>query len=514
MYHIKYIIYSYTLISTYNIIGCCCCCNNNQIQDYSKLHKKQSNILSSGNPKALLSKDPQKAITTIREINNIKSPKSKIFVNSLNEESQKNILNSTEDDIENYIILLEKYRGEKNINNIKVEETKSANRCKKITFLDNGNVVFIKKDKGNNKLYIDLLKHLGFCDIEYIFNGDYLLTKEIKDIIELDTNTEIQLENTLAILSQIENFLPFYTILSFLNLTDCGLGRLDNVYLKQENGKQFLKALDISLCKELTDNKSYKEFYDVLKKGTGRDIFFDKYEGVEKTYNQENYENFNKFFVTLCSSTNEIDEILEFTESKNNDNNIELLKEINGGHDFIYRYCDGFGNINHNDQTYDKIKEVYDNKYKDNYDNFIKAIIEYSWNYESNKKKYLQNNIMKKSAIIGYKIEDINGYAKWLNKVIDSQIYKAMKAKIKKHMLIDNNQYIVDRIDKMTNDEKDEIRKYYDKMLDFLILNKENNEYDKSRYIFIVSKIKLIKNNGLFEFLYNNATIQEKLKEL
>lgn len=513
MYYIKYIIHSYILISTHSIIGCCCCCRNNQTQNYSEQHTI-NNQKTSNKIKVLLSEDPLETITIIGEVNKIKSPKSKIFINSLSQESQKNILDSTEDDIENYIILLEKYRGGKDINNIKVEETKSANRCKKITFIDNGDVVFIKKDKGNNKLYIDLLKHLGLCDIEYIFNGDYLLTKEIKDIIVLDTNTEMQLENTLTILSQIENFLPFYTILSFLNLKDCGLGRLDNVSLKQENGNYSLKALDISLDKKLTDDKSYKDFYDVLRRGTKGNTFLDKYKGIEKTYNKKNYENFNKFFVTLYSNSDEIDKILKFTESKNNDNDIKLFKKITFC-DFLYQYCDGFENISKNAQNYDKLKEIYDNKYKGDYDNFIKAIIKYSWNYEVNNKKILQDKIRRKSdEIIGHKIEDINEYSNWLKKVIDSPIFESMKAMIKEHVLISNNQYIVDRINKITNDEKDEIRKYYDKMLDFLILNKGNNEYDKSRYNFIVSKIKLIKNNGLFEFLYNNTTIQEKLKKL
>lgn len=324
----------------------------------------------------------------------------------------------------------------------------------------------------------------------------------------------MQLENTLTILSQIENFLPFYTILSFLNLKDCGLGRLDNVSLKQENGNYSLKALDISLDKKLTDDKSYKDFYDVLRRGTKGNTFLDKYKGIEKTYNKKNYENFNKFFVTLYSNSDEIDKILKFTESKNNDNDIKLFKKITFW-DFLYQYCDGFENISKNAQNYDKLKEIYDNKYKGDYDNFIKAIIKYSWNYEVNNKKILQDKIRRESdEIIGHKIEDINEYSNWLKKVIDSPIFESMKAMIKEHVLISNNQYIVDRINKITNDEKDEIRKYYDKMLDFLILNKGNNEYDKSRYNFIVSKIKLIKNNGLFEFLYNNATIQEKLKKL
>lgn len=327
MYYIKYIIHSYILISTHSIIGCCCCCRNNQTQNYSEQHTI-NNQKTSNKIKVLLSEDPLETITIIGEVNKIKSPKSKIFINSLSQESQKNILDSTEDDIENYIILLEKYRGGKDINNIKVEETKSANRCKKITFIDNGDVVFIKKDKGNNKLYIDLLKHLGLCDIEYIFDGDYILTKEIKDIIVLDTSTEMRLENTLSIISKIENFLPFYTILSFLNLKDCGLGRLDNVSLKQENGNYSLKALDISLDKKLTDDKSYKDFYGVLRRGTKGNTFLDKYKGIEKTYNQKNYENFNKFFVTLYSNSKEIDKILKFTEKKTMTMTSNYLKKL------------------------------------------------------------------------------------------------------------------------------------------------------------------------------------------
>ena len=512
MYHTKYFLYYFTLISTHSIIGCCCCCRNNQTQNYSKQHTI-NNQKTNNKIEVLLSEAPREPIIIIGEVNKIKSNKNKNFINSLSQESQKNILNSTEDDIENYITLLKKYREEKDINNIKVEKTKSVSRCKKITFLDNEDVVFIKKDKWNNRLYIDLLKYLGLCDIEYIFNGDYLLTKEIKDIIVPDTSTEMQLENTLSILSKIENFLPFYTILSFLNLKDCGLDRLDNVSLKQENGNYSLKALDISLDKKLTDDKSYKDFYGVLRRGTEGNTFLNKYKGIEKTYNQENYENFNKFFVTLYSNSDQIDEILKFTESKNNANDIKLFKEITF-QDFLYQYCDGFENISKDDQNYDKLKEIYDNKYKGDYGNFIKAIIEYSWNYEESNKKILQNKIRRKSdEIIGHKIEDINEYSNWLKKVIDSPISESMKAIVKRHVLIINNQYIVERINKITNKEKNKIRKYYDKMLDFLIINKENNEYDKSRYNFIVSKIKLIKKNGLFEFLYTNE-INEKINKL
>ena len=48
--------------------------------------------------------------------------------------------------------------------------------CKKITIEDNGekHVFFIKKNDPINTYYIDILKQIGLCNLDYISNDKYL----------------------------------------------------------------------------------------------------------------------------------------------------------------------------------------------------------------------------------------------------------------------------------------------------------------------------------------------------
>ena len=177
-----------------------------------------------------------------------------------------------------YNILINKYLKNRTPDSIIAEPIESLGKCFKVTI--NGNdVVYVKKDKKENKFYIDLLKELYYCELEYIYEGDYILTKEVQNDIDfrfyLNNKT---IENVYDIFSKTTNLLPYFTIAAFLRLQDCGI-KLNNSQFKKINNNQYIvKALDIDIYDDSQyyktdvsvqpeDIKSYDDFYIVLNGG-------------------------------------------------------------------------------------------------------------------------------------------------------------------------------------------------------------------------------------------------------
>ena len=246
----KYIVSISFFLLNFNIFPkntCCCCCKDKDempedIKKWSKEIKKKANEINK----------------KVKEENE-KHPH--IFDYSLKDKSFPKGYN------EKYDNILKKYletKGlDKTIKTTRYEGVKSQNHVRKITIenknINNNKVIFIKHDKHDNSFYIDLLKYLGYCDLEYLYQDGVILTEEVKNDYEIELKENFDREyfnKSKNILEKTENLLSYFTILSFLNFWDCGTLKLNNhIFKKQSNGKYLIKALDIDVKEYRDGNK-------------------------------------------------------------------------------------------------------------------------------------------------------------------------------------------------------------------------------------------------------------------
>ena len=66
----------------------------------------------------------------------------------------------------------------------------------------------------------------------------------------------------------------------------------------------------------------------------------------------------------------------------------------------------------------------------------------------------------------------------------------------------------------ITEKQKKEIKEKFDKMLDFLIINKDNNKYDKDQIDNVVNNIKEVQKSNLFRFIFGDKNIIDKISKL
>ena len=177
--------------------------------------------------------------------------------------------------------LLLEYCKRKNINFYNSEKIckdieNSLCGCKKVTIKTNEQdyVVFIKKNNPINTYYIDILKEIGLCNLDYISDDKYLLTSEI-DLSEtkkynnfnIDSNNNFD-EKILDKVKDIENFKEFCFFCSLLELTDCNpFHRLDNCCILNNR----LMLLDINKIESfrrvgMPNFNQFFKFVDYYKK--------------------------------------------------------------------------------------------------------------------------------------------------------------------------------------------------------------------------------------------------------
>ena len=209
--------------------------------------------------------------------------------------------------------LINKYCQKKKINFEKndtiYEDIKDSScGCKKITIEDNGkkHVFFIKENDPINTYYIDILKQIGLCNLDYISNDKYLLTSEI-DLsetkkfnnfnIDKDNNFD---EKVLNKINDIKNFKEFCFFCALLELTDCNpLYKLDNCYIVNNH----LMLLDInrndnSHHRKETDLNQFYRFVNPYKK---KEYFYstllqNTYFNFSYVFDKDYLENYNKIF--------------------------------------------------------------------------------------------------------------------------------------------------------------------------------------------------------------------------
>ena len=66
----------------------------------------------------------------------------------------------------------------------------------------------------------------------------------------------------------------------------------------------------------------------------------------------------------------------------------------------------------------------------------------------------------------------------------------------------------------ITEEQKKEIKEKFDKMLDFLINNKDDNKYEKDQFDNVVNNIKKIQKSTLFRFIFDDENINGKISKL
>ena len=64
----------------------------------------------------------------------------------------------------------------------------------------------------------------------------------------------------------------------------------------------------------------------------------------------------------------------------------------------------------------------------------------------------------------------------------------------------------------ITEEQKGKIKEKFDKMLDFLIINKDDNKYDKDQFDNVVNNIKKIQKSTLFRFIFDDENINRYCK--
>ena len=66
----------------------------------------------------------------------------------------------------------------------------------------------------------------------------------------------------------------------------------------------------------------------------------------------------------------------------------------------------------------------------------------------------------------------------------------------------------------ITEEQNGEIKEKFDKMLDFLIKNNDNNKYNKDQFNNVVENIKRIQKSTLFRFIFDDENINGKISKL
>ena len=308
--------------------------------------------------------------------------------------------------------------------------------------------------------------------------------------------------------------------MSFLNFWDCGTLKLNNhIFKKQSNGKYLIKALDIDV-KEYRDgnNEDYYNFYFDLN--TGFPMFKEIRLFVTQTFNSNDLD-FKKFIIFTNYSINFVPviskmfkgEVEELTEEEKScfqyfEDNISSKIELN---DYLEKQLKYDGNYRDKD-----IFEFLIKQYKGDFNKFLKDYIMCSLKDEDD--CFNDNKTLIK--VCKYlKIEEKKDYTNDEKIEIVLKLYQKLIEKTEKTFELlfeyfEFYKYLGDKMKEITEEQKKEIKEKFDKMLDFLIINKDNNKYDKDQIDNVVNNIKEVQKSNLFRFIFGDKNIIDKISKL
>ena len=485
---------------TFDISPFCCCCN----QSGSYKETRYTNITHGDNENI--------DYTNFKQIYNFKN------------------VNKYVDDESNFYYnkLLEKYLAGRKVDSIETTLIKNSANCCVEVKINNSDVVYIKKDKKINELYIDILKHLDYCELDYIYESDYILTKKVQnDINFVFEDNQNTIDTIYNVFNNTENLLPYFTIAAFLQFQDCGI-KLNNSQFKiNEDGKYIVKALDINVYdyEKRIDNlfkniliKSYYDFYIVLNGGfymfTGIKELFTELMKHDNSYLKKFYYFLHKRPEELIGSlpsycTNELKDLIKGKELTC----IRVLTPFFLIDNFMaYLKDKKFINDDSSEIKYTDLIEILTNKYKGNFKDFFK-----DYNIFLIKRNYISEDYFD-----NYEDDELELLNAKKGSDICETHYNVLEKLFEKTENCFNLLYQFEKlynffgdvIQKITPEDEKELINKFALMLDFLIDNRNNPKYDKTCYQKIINYIKKIKGNGLFKFLFNNTNIETKLKLL
>ena len=443
--------------------------------------------------------------------------------------------------------LINKYCQKKKINFEKndtiCENIKDSScGCKKITIEDNGkkHVFFIKENDPINTYYIDILKQIGLCNLDYISNDKYLLTSEI-DLsetkkfnnfnIDKDNNFD---EKVLDKINDIKNFKEFCFFCSLLELTDCNpLYRLDNCYIVNNH----LMLLDINR----NDNsphrkkKDLNQFYRFVNPYKKKEYFY-------STLLQNTYFNFSYIFdknyldyeddldlniAALMFVINQYCEKSFFVEKENfvDSEESDIIKFLNvKGYGKDLKMLVKTPSIISKNKTFWKgvlktkcklinvkkeLRKLFLEKFKDNlFETFVEYVCRNIWEMrykdsEQEKKKFYGSDYKIFLRKVKNNLEKCKDIIKALKKYFDSEIF-LKNEKFKKVMLSED----------FTHEEKDNIVNKLNIILNYLQRNiLDSKDIYKKITCDLVYRLQAIRKADLFNFLFENEEISARMED-
>jgi len=412
--------------------------------------------------------------------------------------------------------------------------------CKEVIIKDkdkNEDVVYLKKCYYINKLKIDLLKYLKYCDLEYTClkrSQKYILTKKVTDDVKFyEYLNDAYLNKSAKILEKTKNLVPYYITMSFLGCDNCGTLKLFNNYFTKINNDEYLiKALSFGEY----DYSNIKDYYDICNNLNGfNDVFF---KILEFNYKNKIDEDLKKFlYFTLFKKDHFDDVSIDFYKKKDGywkffyyvysnkfsykDLEYYLHKKICDNH-FDKKLKDGGTHTCYkgDDDDYEKKLFIEDDIGCDKHKNFNENINTIIYIFENNFKSKFQEFFKDFITVAKMKYEDKEREIKGKDNIeIYTKFYNDTNNKLQEfynfyEKVINLKYYLIERIKKITKDEKKETIEKINGMLDFLINNKNNNQYEKKCIDEIIKNIKEVQKSTLFPFIFEDENIKNKIENL
>ena len=446
--------------------------------------------------------------------------------------------------------LINKYCQKKKINFKKndtiCEDIKDSSCfCKKITIEDNGekHVFFIKKNDPINTYYIDILKQIGLCNLDYISNDKYLLTSEI-DLsetkkfnnfnIDKDNNFD---EKVLDKINDIKNFKEFCFFCALLELTDCNpLYRLDNCYIvnnhlmlldiNRNDNSHHRKKKDLNQFYRFVNFYKKKEyFYSTLRQNTYFQ-FLDVFDKIYLDYEDDLDLNIaalmfvinqyceKSFFVKKESLVDSKEsDIIKFLNVKGYGKDLKMLVKtpniISKNKTFWKGVLGSHCRVINLKKT---LRELFLEKFKDNlFETFVEYVCMKIWKMqykdsEEEKKKFYDSDCKIFLGKVKNNLEKCKDIIKALKKYFDSEIF-LKDEKFKKVMLSED----------FTNEEKANIVNKLNIILDYLqrnILDPLKKDIYKKITRDLVYRLQAIRKAYLFYFLFENKKISDIVEHI
>ena len=446
--------------------------------------------------------------------------------------------------------LINKYCQKKKINFEKndaiCEDIKDSSCfCKKITIEDNGekHVFFIKENDPINTYYIDILKQIGLCNLDYISNDKYLLTSEI-DLsetkkfnnfnIDKDNNFD---EKVLDKINDIKNFKEFCFFCALLELTDCNpLYRLDNCYIvnnhlmlldiNRNDNSHHRKKKDLNQFYRFVNFYKKKEyFYSTLRQNTYFQ-FLDVFDKIYLDYEDDLDLNIaalmfvinqyceKSFFVKKESLVDSKEsDIIKFLNVKGYGKDLKMLVKtpniISKNKTFWKGVLGSHCRVINLKKT---LRELFLEKFKDNlFETFVEYVCMKIWKMqykdsEEEKKKFYDSDCKIFLGKVKNNLEKCKDIIKALKKYFDSEIF-LKDEKFKKVMLSED----------FTNEEKANIVNKLNIILDYLqrnILDPLKKDIYKKITRDLVYRLQAIRKAYLFYFLFENKKISDIVEHI